>query len=153
MKKIHKIWTLVRTYHKWVIPFKLCFLFPLWTRASPLFCYCLDLEKFLLSWRTLCQRNNCFTVSELSRRMFEYLMQLLLSDWLLAEVLICNLLKQKVYIFPAAKLWASWWITGTDFLGQVWVVLWGCWSEAGEAWQVVLDAWPELRHVGLGTSL
>lgn len=58
-------------------------------------------------------------LSELSGRVSRDLIQLLLNDWLLAELLICKLLRKgKVSIFPAAKLWASWWIIGTDFLAK-----------------------------------
>lgn len=48
-------------------------------------------------------------LSELRGRVSKDLIQLLLEDWLLAEPLICKLLRKgKVYISPAAKLWALW---------------------------------------------
>lgn len=53
------------------------------------------------------QMSVLLSLSELSRRVSKYLIQLLLNDWLRAELLICKLLRKgKVYIFPAAKLWA-----------------------------------------------
>lgn len=47
----------VRPQNTWVTPFKVDFPFPPRTRASRLFCYCSNLEKFLLFCRTLCQRS------------------------------------------------------------------------------------------------